>query len=465
MLFNSLPYLFFMLATLALYWAFSGNRYRKVMLLIASYAFYMNWFPPYGLLLFAVTGLSFLGVRLFTRHPQHRKPILTVSIICVLSFLLYYKYWGLLATTLFGFFPGLFGHHQPESSILLPLAISFFTFHAISYMVDVYTGRQKRTESFLDYALYIAFFPQLLAGPIVRSTQFMFQLEKAKRFAWEEFGTGLKIFVVGLLFKMIADQVSPYANLVFAHPGSNFARIWIGIYSFALQIFCDFAGYTAMARGSALLFGYRLPRNFRYPYFAPSITEFWRRWHMSLSSWLKQYLYIPLGGNRKGRVRTYLNLIATMGLGGLWHGASWTFLIWGLYHGLLLSIDKKLKAQGWFRAIEKRGWFIPVATVVTFHLVCIGWVIFRATSFDNMTEILANALWPHRFKLDYLGKQALLLFLLFMGGSLAYINLIRYHRFRHALYQPAVIVGMYTGVFLLIFFFYRTVEEFIYFQF
>jgi alginate O-acetyltransferase complex protein AlgI len=465
MLFNSLEYLVFILIVLILYWRSQRNVVRKIILLLASYYFYMSWFAPYGLLLLVVTLISYGGVKWMVGNLHHKKRILTLTLAFVLSFLLYYKYWGLLLGTVFQLFPN-FWREPPETHIILPLAISFFTFHAISYVVDVYRGVQKPAHSIIDYAIYIAFFPQLIAGPIIRSTQFLYQLEKPKIFYWREFGLGLKLFVTGLLLKVIADDVAPFVDDFFSHPNTHFARSWTGVYGFALQIFCDFSGYTAMARGSALLFGFQISRNFKYPYLASSITEFWRRWHISLSTWLKSYLYIPLGGNRKGIVRTYINLIITMGLGGLWHGASWTFLIWGLYHGALLSLDKAAMHFGWFKPVLKKPWYVVLSTVITFHLVCIGWVIFRAENFQNLSYILTQSLTPSSyFKLTYEARHVLIMFGLFMAVSYAYISLIRYHRFRRWLYRPATVLVLFTLMFMMIFALYRSASEFIYFQF
>lgn len=465
MLFNSFAYLQFLLVIWALYWLIPKNFFRKVLLLIGSYYFYMSWFAPYGYLLAEVTLISYMGVLLMQQFQPYKKIICGTSVAVTLSFLLYYKYWALLTKTAFYWWPQLF-ETAPNPSILLPLAISFFTFQAISYIVDVYRGKQETVTNLIDYALYISFFPQLIAGPIVRSTQFLFQLERLKKFHWAEMGWGLKTFIIGLLFKMIADDVSPFVDEFFSEPNHHFARSWTAIYGFTLQIFCDFAGYTAMARGSSMLFGFHIPRNFKHPYFSPTITIFWRRWHMSLSSWLKEYLYIPLGGNRKGRVRTYINLLATMGLGGLWHGANWTFLIWGIYHGLLLSLDKFANHFKLFNAVKTKSWFIVLSTIITFHLVCIGWIIFRAESFDNLAYIMTHAIWPSNyFKLTYDAKHILLTVVIFLGLSLGYLQGIRYGAFRRWLHHPATVVVLYTAIFFVIFSLYRTTSQFIYFQF
>jgi alginate O-acetyltransferase complex protein AlgI len=276
--------------------------------------------------------------------------------------------------------------------VALPLGISFYTFETISYIVDVYQRKTQAVRSLLDYSLYIMFFPHLIAGPIVRPRDFLPQLRTPKRFNWNRLQVGLQFFALGFFKKaVIADHLATVADAVFGNPTAyGSAATWLGVVAYAVQIYCDFSGYSDMAVGVAHLFGYKLPRNFDMPYFAASITEFWRRWHISLSSWLRDYLYIPLGGSRCGRLNTYRNLILTMLLGGLWHGANWTFVVWGLYHGALLALHKAVTLPAWMG----KAAFRPVAVLATFGSVCIGWVFFRAQSFADVWAILARMFAP-----------------------------------------------------------------------
>ena len=273
-------------------------------------------------------------------------------------------------------------HRPPDSfflDIVLPLGISFHTFQSMSYVVDVYRGIQTAVRDPIDYALYICFFPQLVAGPIVRARNFFADLWNWRSPNREEVAEGIFLVTLGLTKKMaFADQFAKLANSYFQNLPANVGALpaWCGVLAFSMQIYFDFSGYTDMAIGMARLLGFHFPMNFRRPYLASSITDFWRRWHISLSSWLRDYLYISLGGNRKGKFRTYCNLMLTMLLGGLWHGASWNFMIWGGYHGALLAIER------FFRGDKEPGgawnWLYPIKAVVTFCLASAGWVFFRA---------------------------------------------------------------------------------------
>jgi alginate O-acetyltransferase complex protein AlgI len=285
-----------------------------------------------------------------------------------------------------------FGVEPRILHLILPLGISFYTFETISYVVDVYLGRARPIRNPLDYALYIMFFPHLVAGPIVRPHEFLPQLAQSKRWSWTRLELGGRLFLLGFIKKaVIADRLAPVADMVFEKPevfGSS--AVWLGVLSYSVQIYCDFSGYSDMAIGLAHSLGFKLPRNFRLPYLSENIGEFWGRWHITLSTWLRDYLYIPLGGNRVGRWNTYRNLIVTMFLGGLWHGASWTFAAWGLYHGALLALHKALPRPAWLAPLRVR----PVAVAMTFLSVCIGWVFFRAQSFADAALILERMFRP-----------------------------------------------------------------------
>jgi alginate O-acetyltransferase complex protein AlgI len=263
-------------------------------------------------------------------------------------------------------------------NLVLPLGISFYTFETISYIVDVYRGKIQPVRNPLDYALYIMFFPHLIAGPIVRPHEFLPQLQRPKRFNWDRMQLGLQFFLLGLFKKaVIADRVQAAVVPVFHDPGAYATpAVWLAVFGFAVEVYCDFSGYSDMAVGAAHFFGFRLPRNFRLPYLADSVVDQWRRWHISLSNWLRDYLYYPLGGSRGGKLRTCFNQVFTMTICGLWHGANWNFVLWGTYNGVLLAGHRLVAWPRWCSA----AWFRPVAVVGTFLCFCGGLVIFRTPS-------------------------------------------------------------------------------------
>jgi alginate O-acetyltransferase complex protein AlgI len=394
MLFNTPQFFAFLAAVLLLFYA-GPRRARKPLLLSASYFFYMCWIPKFILLLLALTTIDYTAALWIDRStaPRARRTALVVSLGANLGLLAFFKYYN--------FFGANLAHllHKPDQafarSIILPLGISFHTFQSMSYVVDVYRREQRPVRNFLDYALFISFFPQLVAGPIVRAREFFKDL-----FDWHapdsaEISHGLMSVLFGLVKKVvIADQFAEAADAYFNNPHMQPGTLnaFTGMLAFGMQIFFDFSGYTDMAIGMAALFGFHFPLNFRRPYLAVSITDFWRRWHMSLSRWLRDYLYIPLGGNRRGALMTYRNLMLTMLLGGLWHGANWNFVVWGGYHGALLSAERALgvKAQD---APAGGHWFAnPLRWLVTFLLVLIGWIFFRAATLADSLYVLSQFL-------------------------------------------------------------------------
>ena len=386
MLFNTLQFFIFLGVVLAAFYL--GPRVtQKPVLLIASYYFYMSWNPKFIPLLLGLTLIDYFAAQIISRSGRWRKTALVVSIAANLGFLGFFKYYNFLADNLAALFH--LPAHSFALSIVLPLGISFHTFQSISYIVDVYRKQQEPVRNFVEYALFIAFFPQLVAGPIVRAHDFFRDL-----YAWAapsvaDQRAGALLVALGLAKKVIlADSLSkisdPYFTASAMHPGSLAA--WTAVVAFALQIFFDFSGYTDIAIGTALLLGFHFPQNFRRPYLAFSITEFWRRWHISLSTWLRDYLYIPLGGNRHGAFQTYRNLLLTMLLGGLWHGASWNFVVWGAYHGSLLSLER---ASGIGRAepgLPRR----VGGMLVTFLLACVGWIFFRSPTLHDSLFVLSQ---------------------------------------------------------------------------
>jgi len=387
MLFNTVRFFVFLFVVLLLF--YRGPRaWRKWVLLAASYYFYMSWNVRFVPLLLGLTCVDYFAALWITRSTGGRRKLALISSLAAnLGFLGFFKYYNFLAEGLVQVM-GL-PTHSLALSIILPLGISFHTFQSISYVVDVYRGEQEAIRNPLDYALFIAFFPQLVAGPIVRAHDFFADLFHWSQPSPEELQRGILLVMLGLTKKVVlADQFAAvsdsYFNNIAGNPGAVTA--WTGTIAFALQIFFDFSGYTDIAIGVAQLLGFHFPVNFRRPYLSQSITEFWRRWHISLSSWLRDYLYISLGGNRGGRWRTYRNLMLTMLLGGLWHGASWNFVVWGGYHGLLLSLERMLGSG----KPKAASYFYPFRMAFTFALVCISWVFFRAANLHDSATVIGQ---------------------------------------------------------------------------
>jgi alginate O-acetyltransferase complex protein AlgI len=391
----SLPSLGGVLARHPLFQAVSWHRVRMAWLLAASCYFYISWNPYLISLILFSASVDFFAARKLERlsSPRLRRLLLVGSISINLGLLAFFKYFNFFldnaCTAL-----NLFGWETPPHTLqlILPLGISFYTFETISYIFDVYRGKARAVQNYLDYALYIMFFPHLIAGPIVRPRDFLPQIGQRKRFNWDRAQYGVQLFLVGLFKKgVVANHLAHVVDPVFENPATfGSGAVWLAVLSYAAQIYCDFSGYSDMALGTAHLLGFKLPRNFRMPYFAADIGEFWRRWHISLSSWLRDYVYIPLGGNRGGTAKTYRNLLLTMLLGGLWHGANWTFVAWGLYHGLLLALHRALPRPAWWT----RPIFRPLAVAFTFLCVCVGWVFFRAQTFNDAAIVLGAMFRP-----------------------------------------------------------------------
>jgi D-alanyl-lipoteichoic acid acyltransferase DltB (MBOAT superfamily) len=395
MLFNTTQFFLFLAVVLVLFYT-APRTWRKYILLGASYYFYASWNAKFILLLLTLTVIDYCaGLWLERVAPgPRRKTVLVFSLAANLGFLGFFKYYNFLAANL-----ALVMGRPPHSfflEIVLPLGISFHTFQSMSYVVDVYRQKQPAVRNPVDYALFICFFPQLVAGPIVRARDFFRDLWGWQPPSSDDVARGVFLIALGLTKKMaFADQFAKVANGYFsnvaAHPGTLTA--WSGVFAFALQIYFDFSGYTDMAIGMAKLFGFHFPINFRRPYLAASVTDFWRRWHISLSTWLRDYLYISLGGSRHGRWLTYRNLMLTMLLGGLWHGASWNFLIWGGYQGALLSIERALRAER--PTDEDWGWTYPFRAALTFVLALVGWVFFRAADLRQSVDVLGQMFGGH----------------------------------------------------------------------
>lgn len=421
MLFNSLQYALFLPLVVLLYWL-SPQKFRVPILLATSYLFYMSWRPVF---IFLIVGLTvanyFLGLAI-DRSKNNKKAWLIGATVLNLATLAYFKYAYFLDDVARTIFKPLFEVPHIPFDIVLPLAISFFVFEFIHYTVDVYRGSAP-VKSFPAFALFASFFPTQIAGPIKRFQDFVPQFENPPKFSMEHIDKGVPLILLGLFKKvLIADNLTFFVQGGFANP-QHFSGLdlWVFAYAFAFQIYFDFSGYTDIARGSAALFGYKVPINFNLPYLASNISEFWHRWHISLSTWLRDYLFIPLGGSKCSRLLTSRNLLLTMTLGGLWHGAAMHFLVWGVYHGLALVIHREFqrvkKSVSWLAgAIDS----IPgrvASTLLTFHVVLIGWVLFRAETMTSATIILKKM-----FTLETVqaGAQSLAMFLPTVNYPLIY---------------------------------------------
>ncbi len=389
MVFSSPRYVVFLVAVLVVLALMRGVGPKKRFLAVASSVFYAAWDWRYLGLLLAISVIDYWAADRIARssRPATRKAWLLASLVSNLGILAYFKYCNFFienANTLLGSL----GVSLPALNVLLPAGISFYTFKTMSYTIDVYRRQLEPCRSWLDYATFVTFFPELIAGPIVRASIFLPQMSRDVGPTRERLSVGVTVFLQGLFKKLVlADRLASVADPVFADPALHSpAAVWCGLLAYSLQIYCDFSAYTDMAIGTAKMIGYDLPENFNMPYLATNITDFWRRWHMTLSSWLRDYLYIPLGGNRRGTVRTYVNLAVTMLLGGLWHGASWNFVLWGGLHGTGLAFHKWLVARRSGRPLLPT-WAGRAATLL---FVVVAWVPFRSTSWPATKIIFAR---------------------------------------------------------------------------
>lgn len=409
MIFTEFRFFLFFAVVFGAYWALRSNGWRKGWILACSYAFYGAWDWRFLSLIIGSTLVDYV-VGLNLVKPQSAKAKrnwLMVSLVVNLGALAFFKYANFFTDSAVGFF-GWAGLpvNEVTLNIVLPVGISFYTFQTLSYSLDIYAGRLQPRKSLLDLATFVAFFPQLVAGPIVRASDFLPQLEVARSFSQVNVRACLTLFMVGFFKKAcVSDNLAPIVDRYFSAPETYDAiSSWVGVLSYTVQIYCDFSGYSDMAIACAGLLGYELCLNFDFPYFASSITDFWRRWHISLSTWLKDYLYIPLGGNRGGQLFTYRNLMLTMVLGGLWHGAAWTFVVWGALHGGALIAHKE-----WSKFQQRSAGFVTSAAsstskgagaaarrwslggaLLTFYWVCITWVFFRAGSFTTAMTVMKS---------------------------------------------------------------------------
>lgn len=392
MLFNSAAFALFLPMMLAVYWRLQGSS-RRWALLVGSYFFYAWWDWRFTGLLILSTLVDFHCARAMTDDcPKvRRKRLLATSIVTNLGILATFKYFNFFRDSADALLAGLgVSTSLPMFDVALPMGISFYTFQTMSYTIDVYRGG-KSEHVLRDFAIFVACFPQLVAGPIVRAKELLPQIKSDRRFADVDLSAGVYRIFRGLFKKMVvADTLALYVDMVFADPtGFPGLSAWIAMYAYAFQIYMDFSGYTDVALGVGHLLGLKLPENFNRPYLAASPSQFWRRWHITLSTWLRDYLYIPLGGSRLSRLLTMRNVVITMTLGGLWHGAAWTFVAWGVYHSVLLIGER---TWTWVRGEGERP-PLPVAyralkVLGMFHLTCMGWLLFRAPDWTTVASML-----------------------------------------------------------------------------
>jgi alginate O-acetyltransferase complex protein AlgI len=471
MLFNSLSFALFLIIVIALYYSKILNwTNKKRMLLFASYIFYGLWNPPLVILLWISTVVDWVtGKKLATEENQHKRKLwLLLSMAVNLGFLIFFKYRNFLLEN-FNTVVSSYGsefHSQPMD-IILPMGISFYTFQTMSYTIDMYLKRSERAKTFLDFALYVTFFPQLVAGPIVRAQDLISQFYEEKKATANQFIWGLFLLTLGLFQKVVmADTLlSDTVEKVYgADKILNFWDAWMGTLAFSGQIFFDFAGYSTCAIGISLMLGIILPDNFKYPYGSLGFADLWKRWHITLSSWLRDYLYIPLGGNRNGIVRMYSALMITMLVGGLWHGAAWTYIVWGGLHGTYLILDRLQRQYLPFKITAGNGIFVAFTT---FTCVNITWVFFRANDFKTAWNIIGSM-----FYLNPEGEKVLGSFDILQVGVITAILFLCHWFMRNTSVEavskkisPISLAVIWAIMFFLIAIAQGSGEQFIYFQF
>jgi D-alanyl-lipoteichoic acid acyltransferase DltB (MBOAT superfamily) len=477
MLFDTPVYFVFLTLIVLLYWRLRDRRRQNVLLLFASYFFYGWWDWRFLGLILISTVVDFYCARAIARWEERgrRRMLLSVSLVLNFSFLGFFKYFNFFVESMGSLLESLGFERVPMAAlrIILPPGISFYTFQAVAYIVDVYQRKLEPAESMVDYALFISLFPHLIAGPIQRPSHLLPQVQAPRSFEASSFFDGSMLILSGLFRKcVVADNCALIANAAFGGQlgPPSLAVVALGTYAFAWQIYGDFSGYSDIARGSAQLMGFHFMVNFRQPYLARNLQEFWRRWHISLSTWLRDYLYIPLGGNRGSEARTYRNLLATMLLGGLWHGANWTFVVWGGIHGGWLAIERVARkvlepgesGSGRAAVFSARAW---LGRIATFHLVCAAWIFFRAQSVEGAFRFLGGLgrfEWQPEFATAFL-------FLAAFSMPLMILDLLLEHRveeyFSQKMATARQVAFAATLVVAVALFSANDVNAFIYFQF
>lgn len=477
MLFNSFTFIFFFIVVYVLYRQLN-HKAQNILLLVASYVFYMSWNWKFiSLILLSTVVDYFCGIRVHeSKTDFKKKSYVALSVIVNLGVLGFFKYYNFFAenlvalTSMLGWVPG-----DLTLNIVLPVGISFYTFQTMSYSIDIYREEIEPERNFLDFALFVAFFPQLVAGPIERAKSLLPQIQNPRKITWDMIQKGAWMIMWGYFLKVfVADNAAVITNNVFAKSGIiPGGEALIGIYAFAFQIFGDFAGYSSIAIGVAALMGIHLRTNFLYPYFVTNPQDFWKNWHISLSSWLRDYLYIPLGGNRHGELMLYRNLFLTMLLGGIWHGAAWTFVIWGIYQGGILIVHRYYspKVSKWTDRIQmsdlQRKMLKLGKVIFMFQVTCVGWLIFRAKSVVQIGSFLQSIFFnmgQYTPEIFYYSFQ-----LAFWILPLLVIQFFQYKKgSKNSLRRFPVYsrYAIYLGIYYFIIFFGQFgANEFIYFQF
>lgn len=426
MIFTSITFLVFFAILACLLVVIRTTDNRQTLLLVASYVFYGAWNSTYLLLIFFSSLWGWLLGLMMTRAKSEpeKKLYLAISLALSLGMLGYYKYADFIVDNIY---LALGNPRTTSFDILLPVGISFFTFQTMSYTIDLYRGNIAACYSLKKFMLFVAFFPQLVAGPIVRASDFLPQLDKKIVFKREDILIGFQIFLGGAIQKVLfADNLSRFVDPVFGDPGLySSTTLWLALISYAVQIFCDFCGYSLMAIGIARALGFKLPPNFNMPYISLSVTEFWRRWHLSLSFWLRDYLYISLGGNRHGSFRTYQNLIITMLLGGLWHGASWNFVVWGVGHGIALAVHKFWSELTDHWRIKRAFVYKLFTWALTFLVAILLWIPFR-TADITVTKLYFSRLWCAGNGFDWISSASIVVLGLAIAWHIAFIMKSKY---------------------------------------
>ena len=458
MLFHNWVFLAFFAIVYPVYLILKGTRFRSLWLLIASYVFYGWWNPLYLLLIAYSTAVDYVAVLGMARFGRKRR-FVALSVINNLGLLAFFKYAGFVTQNVNALLvrAGL-DYAVPAPDVLLPVGISFFVFQSMSYTIDFYRGNVDKEPSFIRYATFVSLFPQLVAGPIERARNLLPQLRETPRVTAQDVTDGLSLFVVGLFKKLaLADYLAVYVDEVYAVPDLYQApALMLATFAFAWQIYFDFSGYTDMARGVARMMGIRIMLNFNNPYLATDLGDFWRRWHISLSTWFKDYVYIPLGGNRKSRLRTYVNMSLTMVISGLWHGAKWTFILWGALHALGRVLTRELERTAFYRDRVPRC----VKQALVFTFVCFCWIFFRADSLADALTIVK------RIFTSGLADPRCPLLMLGLVGSVWLYQFVYESRLRRALEWAPVQVGLVVAMVMYIALCAGSSSQpFIYFQF
>lgn len=471
MLFNSLSFILFMVVVLALYYVKLFNwTNKKRLLLFASYLFYGLWNPPLVILLWISTVVDWTAGNKLAHesNPKRRKFWLILSMSVNLGFLAFFKYGNFLLENFISLANSIGIDYQAQPmDIILPMGISFYTFQTMSYTIDMYKGKIKPARTFLDFALYVTFFPQLVAGPIVRAQDLITQFYEEKKATAQQFIWGLFLLTLGMFQKVVlADTLlSDTSDTIFGSDKLlHGVDAWVGTIAFSGQIFFDFAGYSTCAIGIALMLGMILPDNFRYPYASIGFSDLWQRWHITLSSWLRDYLYIPLGGNRHGITRMYVALMLTMLLGGLWHGAAWTFMVWGGLHGSYLILERLQKR---YLPITINAWNGIFLAFLTFSCVNITWVFFRARSFETAWSMIKSMFYMQTDGAKILGNFEILKVSTVIGLMFLCHWIMRNRSVKEVASKvPAWVLGVIWSLMIfLIIISQGSGEQFIYFQF